>query len=303
MKKFADEFRRINYVTPTSFLELLSMYKKILKDKRDDNEFAIKRLSTGLDVLKQAEIEVDVMKKELEDAQPKLAQTSIEIEETTKIITTKTAEANVVNAVVEKEVEEANKIQSAVAAVNDDANAKLREAEPALAKAVKALKDIKVGDFYEMKQVNTPGPSIVTSFKILCFFLTEFTQGQKPKKPNDEKKLQYDPEGYFDLAKKTVLANPNKLLESLLGYDRDHMPDELITKVTPMMQLPEMEASKVKKASEALGGIRIWIEAMITYHTVLKVVNPLRETARIKQAELDAATAVVNEKLAQKKAV
>ena len=31
---FKDEFRRISYVTPTSFLELLSMYKKVLTDKR-----------------------------------------------------------------------------------------------------------------------------------------------------------------------------------------------------------------------------------------------------------------------------
>jgi dynein heavy chain, axonemal len=51
VKQFADEFRRVNYVTPTSFLELLSMYKKILKEKRDENTFAINRLTKGLDVL------------------------------------------------------------------------------------------------------------------------------------------------------------------------------------------------------------------------------------------------------------
>lgn len=73
VKQFADEFRRINYVTPTSFLELLSMYKKILKEKRDENSFSIKRLSKGLDVLKFAEEEVDVMKKELVELQPMLA--------------------------------------------------------------------------------------------------------------------------------------------------------------------------------------------------------------------------------------
>lgn len=119
-----------------------------------------------------------------------------------------TEEANKVNAVVEKEVEDANKIKADVQAVNDDANSKLKEAEPALDKAVKALKNIKVGDFYEMKGVNTPGPSIVNCFKICCFFLTEITQGQKPKKPIDEKKLQYDPEGYWDLTRKTLLQNP-----------------------------------------------------------------------------------------------
>ncbi len=50
-------------MTPTSFLELLSMYKKILNEKRSENDFARMRLSRGLDVLKQAAIEVDAMQK------------------------------------------------------------------------------------------------------------------------------------------------------------------------------------------------------------------------------------------------
>ena len=56
---FKDEFRRISYVTPTSFLELLSMYKKVLADKRKENDFARNRLSKGLEVLKDAAVEVD----------------------------------------------------------------------------------------------------------------------------------------------------------------------------------------------------------------------------------------------------
>lgn len=51
VKQFAEEFRRISYVTPTSFLELLSTYKKILLQKRSENDFARMRLTKGLDVL------------------------------------------------------------------------------------------------------------------------------------------------------------------------------------------------------------------------------------------------------------
>ena len=49
---FKDEFRRISYVTPTSFLELLSMYKKVLSEKRKENEFSRNRLKKGLEALK-----------------------------------------------------------------------------------------------------------------------------------------------------------------------------------------------------------------------------------------------------------
>lgn len=34
--KFKQELRRFNYVTPTSYLELLTMYRNILLDKRQE---------------------------------------------------------------------------------------------------------------------------------------------------------------------------------------------------------------------------------------------------------------------------
>lgn len=64
--EFRDVHRRISYVTPTSYLELLSMYSKILGEKRKENQFARDRLTKGLTVLKDAAIEVDNMQKQLE---------------------------------------------------------------------------------------------------------------------------------------------------------------------------------------------------------------------------------------------
>lgn len=51
VKQFAEEFRRVSYVTPTSFLELLATYKKILATIRDQNTKSILRLTKGLNVL------------------------------------------------------------------------------------------------------------------------------------------------------------------------------------------------------------------------------------------------------------
>jgi hypothetical protein len=73
--------------------------------------------------------------------------------------------------------EKASAVAAEVKGISDSANAKLAEAEPALEKAVRAVKEIKVADFFEMKTVNTPGLSIVTCFKMLCMFLTNLVQG------------------------------------------------------------------------------------------------------------------------------
>ena len=71
-----------------------------------------------------------------------------------------------------------------------------------------------------------------------------------------------------------------------MNYDKDHMADELIQKVIPYLSLPEMEEKKVANASQALKAVLIWIAAMVKYHDVLKVVNPMREIARVKGEEL-----------------
>jgi dynein heavy chain len=78
--KFKDEMRRISYVTPTSYLELLSTYKKVFKDRTKEIGDARMRLSKGLHVLANAEVEVDKLKKKLEDSQPELEKTQIEVE-------------------------------------------------------------------------------------------------------------------------------------------------------------------------------------------------------------------------------
>lgn len=55
---FKEEMRRINYVTPTSYLELLSCYKKVFLERTKHVTEARMRLSKGLNVLADAEIEV-----------------------------------------------------------------------------------------------------------------------------------------------------------------------------------------------------------------------------------------------------
>ena len=51
---FLEELRRHNYVTPTSYLELLNLYRQILGEKRKELKQQIERLRSGLDKLESA---------------------------------------------------------------------------------------------------------------------------------------------------------------------------------------------------------------------------------------------------------
>lgn len=54
--------KRYNYTTPKSFLELISLYSKLLTEKTNDNEQRIRRLENGLVRLAQCAEQVDSLK-------------------------------------------------------------------------------------------------------------------------------------------------------------------------------------------------------------------------------------------------
>ena len=54
--RYLAELRRHNYVTPTSYLELLTIYKTVCKEKTTETVNAITRLKNGLDKLIDANI-------------------------------------------------------------------------------------------------------------------------------------------------------------------------------------------------------------------------------------------------------
>ena len=55
---YLKEMGRHNYVTPTSYLELIASFKKLLNEQRDTVEKAKKRYTGGLDKLKFAAAQV-----------------------------------------------------------------------------------------------------------------------------------------------------------------------------------------------------------------------------------------------------
>jgi dynein heavy chain len=231
-EEFKESMRRINYVTPTSFLELLKSYHKLLKSQRSTLEKGRMRLTKGLTVLKTAAIEVDKLQTQLEENAPILAKTQIEVESTKKVIAEKTTKAEAVKSVVVVQEEEASTQAAEVKAIKDNADKELNQALPELEIAVKAVANIDVSAFYSLKTIQKPSPSVVAVFKICCIFL------EPDKKPPKQKgdKLETDPEGYWDMSKSIFLSDPKGFLRRLVGYDKDAIPEAIIKKVVPLVE-------------------------------------------------------------------
>jgi dynein heavy chain len=73
-------------VTPTSYLELITTFKTILKEKREEIMSLKMRYENGYTCLISTETNVSKMQRELEDLQPKLIESSKETEKKAKIV-------------------------------------------------------------------------------------------------------------------------------------------------------------------------------------------------------------------------
>merc|ERR1712197_80638 len=64
-KVYAQNDKRFNYTTPKSFLEMINLYSKVLREKNDELVAKIERLENGLEKLRTTGLQVEELKKQL----------------------------------------------------------------------------------------------------------------------------------------------------------------------------------------------------------------------------------------------
>lgn len=77
--RYVSILQRHNYVTPTSYLELISTYKNLLARKRNEVLKLKKRYEMGLEKLESASDQVAGMQQQLEELQPQLEKSSKQV--------------------------------------------------------------------------------------------------------------------------------------------------------------------------------------------------------------------------------
>eukprot|EP00960_Hanusia_phi_P059292 764127-Hanusia_phi.AAC.2 len=292
--RYAEEMRRYNYVTPSSYLELLTTFKKVLKEKQEEIGTAKRRLSVGLDKLISTEKDVETMKQDLIELRPILEKTTLETEELMVTIEKDKISAAETKAVVEVEEAAAAKKAAECKEIKDSAEAGLAEALPALDEAVACLKNLKLSDIGEVAKYSNPPVLVKLVLESLCvmFQIAPTKVGEAGKKVDD-----YWPPG------KKLLGDAKGLLDKMFDYDKDHIPDKVIKKIEPFMVNPDFEPDKISSVSKACTAMCQWTRAMYTYHEVALQVEPKRIALAKAEEELKIVEGKLNVLQAQLKEV
>ena len=180
-----------------------------------------------------------------------------------------------------EEQEAAKEVEEECQARQLETEQEVAEAEPILEKALEGMKKLQVAQLREIKSMANPGPAAVLTMTAVCHMM-----GVNPiKKPGA--RGSEDIVDYWAAAQANLLRDPKKFLEELLEFDRDHINEEVIKKVAPIIEREEFEPAVVKKASVACEVLCRWVRSMVKYHETMKSVLPKREKLGLLTAELE----------------
>jgi dynein heavy chain len=277
-RTFLARERCHNYVTPTSYLELLLSYKKILTSRQTDVGALRSRYLVGLEKLAATEESVARMQADLIELQPQLEAAKVETDGAMVVIAKETEEADKVKAVVSKEEAVASAEAAKVKAIKDDCEADLAAAMPVLEKALKALNTLTKNDITEVKGMKSPPAGVKLVMEAVCIM-----RNVKPTKVKDPVSGKVG-EDYWEAAKKMLMEAD--FLDRLKNYDKDNIDPKIIARIEPYLTNPEFEPEKVLQASKAAHGLCCWVRAIDAYDKVIKVVEPKKKKLGESEAEL-----------------
>ncbi|XP_063227776.1 dynein axonemal heavy chain 12 isoform X3 [Bacillus rossius redtenbacheri] len=291
--KFFSATGRKTYVTTAAYLELIRSYLRIMKLKQEEIIQTQQRYTGGLQRLLFAEEQVTGMKKRLTDLQPKLEYQARLMKEMMLSIQRDTVNAQKASELVRKDEQEAKVVADAAAALRDECEADLAEAQPLLDAAVAALATLTPADITLVKSMKRPPEAVKVVLAAVCIL-----KDLKPDRISDPSTGRMVSD-YWGPSQR-MLGDINFLRFLTKEFDKDNIPPHIMQKIRKEY-LPDknFQPSVVAKASSAAEGLCKWVIAIDKYDKVQRVVAPKKEKLAIADEQYRSTMEILDAKKAQ----
>jgi dynein heavy chain len=261
-KMYFETQRRYNYVTPKSFLELISFFKHLLSDKRTKVHGLIDRLDVGLSTLRKTSNDVMELQKDLDITMKKVEEKKIATDHLINAMKMQQADAQVQDDNAKIEAQKANEESSNALMIEKEAEAELREAEPAMKAAAEAVNCLSKAMLTELKALSKP-PSGVDMVTNSCLILIE--KEYNPKKQNWNRA-------------KAMMQNVDAFKNKLAEFKGEDITDQEITLLSNYIQHPNFSPEKMISKSAAAANLCTWVVNIFTYNRIYVKVKPLMDS-------------------------
>ncbi|KAL4106224.1 hypothetical protein PRIC1_004278 [Phytophthora ramorum] len=282
---YTKSYGRHNYVTPTSFLELIRFYKSLLEAKRSSQTLKIKRLEVGLATLKKTSLDVAGLQDELRMTMKKVEERKRATELLLEQMGKQRGDAEVKQRRADEERAKATQAAEIASQIEGQASVELAIAKPALDAAQQAVNCLNKASLTELKSMGKPPAGVEKVTAAVLMMVKKETKNFS-----------------WDNAKK-MMAKVDVFKQSLEQYDKENIPLEVVARVEPLIQEdPNFNYEKMKSKSLAAANLCVWVVNIISFHQVFVRVKPLMDTlekARQTKAEADSELAAVQKLVAE----
>ncbi|KAL4141307.1 hypothetical protein PRNP1_014428 [Phytophthora ramorum] len=297
---FAREKRRV-YSTPKSYLECLTLYRRLLAQKHSRHQNAMQRLQSGLEKMESTGEIVATMEEELkrtlEEAENKkviVEELAARLQKDKELVENETAKANV-------EREKCAIIQTDVSAKKADTEADLAQAEPMVEAAMAALDTLNKKDLGNCKTMAKPPAGVGDVFGAVVVLFA----GVNPNVIIQKNGKVKDKDRSWEATKKALLGNINSLVDELKGFktlvDNQQIPEVNWKEIRPFLLLEHFNVEAIEKKNSASAGLCAWVINIVAYYDAIVVVEPKKralEEANEKLRVANERLELVNQKVA-----
>ncbi|XP_025080372.1 dynein heavy chain 2, axonemal-like isoform X3 [Pomacea canaliculata] len=253
--RMLNEMHRHNYVTPTNYLELVSGYKRLYREKEKELGDEANKLKNGLFKIDDTREKVQNMSVELEEANINVMAFQKECDKFISLLVAQKQEADEQQKAVSVQSarirEEGKKCQE----IADSAQHDLDAALPALQAAVEALESLNKKDMTEIKSYGKP-PAMVEKVMQAVMILRNS-----------------DP-SWAEAKKQLGEAN---FLKDLMNYDKDNITDKVLKKIGKYCDQADFVPEVIGRVSTAAKSLCMWVRAMEEYGRIFRIVEPKRQ--------------------------
>mmetsp|Transcript_13823 Transcript_13823/g.37500 ORF Transcript_13823/g.37500 Transcript_13823/m.37500 type:complete len:740 (+) Transcript_13823:31-2250(+) len=155
----------------------------------------------------------------------------------------------------------------------------LAPALPALELSMKQIHMVSKLDVAEAKAMYKPPSIFVLTLQALCIMFG--IRPAKCKAPNGSGLV----EDYWSSGQR-LLGDP-RLMQNLLHYDKDNIPERIIRKLGPIVENEDFIPERVKNVSVFCSVICGWIHGVVAYHHVAVEAEPARKRLAEKEQQLE----------------
>ncbi|XP_058845803.1 dynein axonemal heavy chain 17-like [Acipenser ruthenus] len=286
-KTYLTSERRYNYTTPKTFLEQIKLYQNLLSTKRKELIAKMDRLENGLTKLENTSAQVDDLKAKLAVQEVELQQKNEDADKLIQVVGVETEKVSKEKAIANDEELKVQVINKNVGEKQVSCETDLAKAEPALIAAQEALNTLNKNNLTELKSFGSPPDAVVNVAEAVMILLAP---GGKIPKDRSWK------------AAKVCMAKVDAFLDSLVHYDKEHIPDTCLKAFQPFKNDPTFEPDFIRSKSIAAAGLCSWCINIVRFYEVYCEVEPKRLALAQANAELAAAQdklSVIKSKITQ----